>query len=343
MSARPVELGLDRSGGAQGVAERSAGERRGGERGAGDRPAADKITMDKTTMDRNAPAKITMDRNAPDRSAPDRSAMDRGAADRGSADRGGADRGGGRDLRVLLGGGGLVARGVGKTYRKRPVVRNVSIELRRGEVVGLLGPNGAGKTTTFYMIVGLVKPDTGSISMDGADITSLPMYRRARLGIGYLPQEASVFRGLNVEQNIKAALEVVEPDPDTRDLMCDELLAEFGIGHLRRTPALALSGGERRRVEIARALATQPSYILLDEPLAGIDPIAVNEIRDLVGHLKHRGIGVLITDHNVRETLEIIDRAYIMHDGKVLMEGKPEEVVAHEDVRRVYLGEKFSL
>ena len=226
---------------------------------------------------------------------------------------------------------------------KRPVVRNVSIEVRRGEVVGLLGPNGAGKTTTFYMIVGLVKPDTGSISLDDADITSLPMYRRARLGIGYLPQEASVFRGLNVEQNIKAALEVVEPDPDTRDLMCDELLAEFGIGHLRRTPSLALSGGERRRVEIARALATQPSYILLDEPLAGIDPIAVNEIRDLVGHLKDRGIGVLITDHNVRETLEIIDRAYIMHDGQVLMEGRPHEVVAHKDVRRVYLGERFSL
>ena len=176
-------------------------------------------------------------------------------------------------------------------------------QLRRGEAVGLLGPNGAGKTTTFYMIVGLVKPDTGSISLDGADITSLPMYRRARLGIGYLPQEASVFRGLNVEQNVMAALEVVEPDRDRRDMMLDELLAEFGIGHLRRTPALALSGGERRRVEIARALATQPAYILLDEPLAGIDPIAVNEIRDLVSHLKDRGIGVLITDHNVRETL----------------------------------------
>ena len=233
--------------------------------------------------------------------------------------------------------------GVGKTYKKRPVVRNVSISVRRGEAVGLLGPNGAGKTTTFYMIVGLVKPDTGSISMEGADITTLPMYRRARLGIGYLPQEASVFRGLNVEQNVMAALEVVEPDPDKRDRMLDELLAEFGIGHLRRTPALALSGGERRRVEIARALATQPAYILLDEPLAGIDPIAVGEIRDLVSHLKHRGIGVLITDHNVRETLEIIDRAYIMHDGQVLMEGRPEEVVAHEDVRRVYLGERFSL
>jgi lipopolysaccharide export system ATP-binding protein len=247
------------------------------------------------------------------------------------------------NLRLISTGPGLVAKGVGKTYKKRPVVRNVSISVRRGEAVGLLGPNGAGKTTTFYMIVGLVKPDTGAISLDGTDITTLPMYRRARLGIGYLPQEASVFRGLNVEQNVMAALEVVEPDPDKRDMMLDELLAEFGIGHLRRTPALALSGGERRRCEIARALATQPGYILLDEPLAGIDPIAVGEIRDLVSHLKDRGIGVLITDHNVRETLEIIDRAYIMHDGKVLMEGRPQEVVAHEDVRRVYLGERFSL
>ncbi len=238
---------------------------------------------------------------------------------------------------------GLVATGVGKTYKGRAVVRDVSIAVRRGEAVGLLGPNGAGKTTTFYMITGLVRPDTGAITLDDADITGLPMYRRARLGIGYLPQEASVFRGLNVEQNIMAALEVVEPEPDRRDLMLDELLAEFGIGHLRRTPALALSGGERRRVEIARALATQPGYVLLDEPLAGIDPIAVGEIRDLVSHLKDRGIGVLITDHNVRETLEIIDRAYIMHDGEVLMEGRPDEVVAHQDVRRVYLGERFSL
>jgi lipopolysaccharide export system ATP-binding protein len=254
-------------------------------------------------------------------------------------------------LRVVPGGAavagsasaGLQASGVGKIYKKRPVVRGVSISVRRGEAVGLLGPNGAGKTTTFYMIVGLVRPDVGQISLDGADITSLPMYRRARLGIGYLPQEASVFRGLNVEQNIMAALEVVEPHPARRDLLLDELLAEFGISHLRRTAALALSGGERRRVEIARALATQPGYILLDEPLAGIDPIAVGEIRDLVGHLKDRGIGVLITDHNVRETLEIIDRAYIMHDGQVLMEGRPHEVVAHEDVRRVYLGERFSL
>jgi lipopolysaccharide export system ATP-binding protein len=246
-------------------------------------------------------------------------------------------------LRVLRGGGGLLARGVGKTFKRRPVVRNVSVSLNRGEAVGLLGPNGAGKTTTFYMIVGLISPDTGSIHLDGADITGLPMYRRARMGIGYLPQEASVFRGLNVEQNVMAALEVVEPDLSTRRMMLDELLGEFGIGHLRRTPALALSGGERRRVEIARALATQPAYILLDEPLAGIDPIAVSEIRDLVKHLKDRGIGVLITDHNVRETLEIIDRAYIMHDGQVLMEGTPGEVVAHRDVRRVYLGERFSL
>ncbi len=248
-----------------------------------------------------------------------------------------------RSFKVVPGSGGLTARAVGKTYKGRPVVRNVSVTLHRGEAVGLLGPNGAGKTTTFYMIVGLVKPDTGAISLDGADITKLPMYRRARLGIGYLPQEASVFRGLNVEQNVMAALEVIEPDHTTRGMMLDELLAEFGISHLRRTPALALSGGERRRVEIARALATQPSYILLDEPLAGIDPIAVGEIRDLVKHLKDRGIGVLITAHNVRETLDIIDRAYIMHDGQVLMEGKPSEVVAHEDVRRVYLGEKFSL
>ncbi|WP_246856554.1 LPS export ABC transporter ATP-binding protein [Acetobacter vaccinii] len=238
---------------------------------------------------------------------------------------------------------GLLARGIGKSYKKREVVRDVSISVHRGEAVGLLGPNGAGKTTSFYMIVGLVQPDTGSIMLDGADITQLPMYRRARLGIGYLPQEASIFRGLNVEQNIMAALEVVEDDPEQRQIMLDSLLGEFGISHLRRSPSLALSGGERRRLEIARALASQPNYILLDEPLAGIDPIAVGEIRDLVSHLKDRGIGVLITDHNVRETLEVIDRAYIMHSGQVLMQGVPEEIVANEDVRRVYLGESFSL
>jgi lipopolysaccharide export system ATP-binding protein len=246
-------------------------------------------------------------------------------------------------LRVVESQGGLIARGLGKQFKKRPVVRNVSLTVRRGEAVGLLGPNGAGKTTTFYMITGLIQPDSGTITLDGAEISALPMYRRARLGIGYLPQEASVFRGLNVEQNIMAALDVVEPERDRREAQLDALLAEFGISHLRRTPALALSGGERRRVEIARALATSPNYILLDEPLAGIDPIAVGEIRDLVSHLKHRGLGVLITDHNVRETLEIIDRAYILHDGQVLMEGVPDEVVAHQDVRRVYLGEKFSL
>jgi lipopolysaccharide export system ATP-binding protein len=238
---------------------------------------------------------------------------------------------------------GLVATGLGKSFRKRPVVRNVSVTLRRGEVVGLLGPNGAGKTTTFYMIVGLIQPDTGSIVLDGADISTLPMYRRARLGVGYLPQEASVFRGLTVEQNIMAAIEVVEDDRDRRDAMLTELMVEFSILHLRRTPAIALSGGERRRVEIARALATGPSYILLDEPLAGIDPIAVGEIRDMVAQLKDRGLGVVITDHNVRDTLEVIDRAYILHEGQVLMEGLPEEVVAHPDVRRVYLGDKFIL
>ena len=246
-------------------------------------------------------------------------------------------------MKVIPGAGGLYATGLGKRYKKRPVVRNVSLSVQRGEAVGLLGPNGAGKTTTFYMITGLVQPDEGRVMMDGHDVTMLPMYRRARLGLGYLPQEASIFRGLTVEQNISAALEVVEPESDRRAAMLDELLAEFGIAHLRRAPALALSGGERRRCEIARALATHPSYILLDEPLAGIDPIAVGEIRDLVKHLKDRGIGVLITDHNVRETLEIIDRAYILHDGKVLMEGNPQEIVGNEDVRRVYLGEKFSL
>jgi lipopolysaccharide export system ATP-binding protein len=222
-------------------------------------------------------------------------------------------------------------------------LRDVSLSVQRGEAVGLLGPNGAGKTTCFYIITGLITADYGTITLDGHDITDLPMYRRARLGIGYLPQEASIFRGLSVENNIRAALEVVEPIRDRREAMLDSLLAEFSITHLRRAPALALSGGERRRVEIARALASQPSFVLLDEPLTGIDPIAVGDIRDLVAHLKDRGIGVLLTDHNVRETLEIVDRAYIMHDGMVLMEGTPSDIVAHEDVRRVYLGERFVL
>jgi lipopolysaccharide export system ATP-binding protein len=245
--------------------------------------------------------------------------------------------------RLVLANRGLEAKSLGKRFHGRPVVRDVSLLVDRGEAVGLLGPNGAGKTTTFYMITGLVTPDSGTIHLDGHDITHLPMYRRARLGVGYLPQESSIFRGLNVEQNIRAVLEVVEKDRDRRETILEDLLAEFSISHLRRTPAVALSGGERRRVEIARTLAAHPHFVLLDEPLAGIDPIAVGEIRALVGHLKERGIGVLITDHNVRETLEIVDRAYILHDGMVMMSGRPEEIVAHEGVRRVYLGERFSL
>ena len=238
---------------------------------------------------------------------------------------------------------GFAAVNIGKTFKKRPVLRGVTLTLQRGEAVGLLGPNGAGKTTSFYVMTGLLSPDHGWVTFDGHDVTDLPMYRRARLGVGYLPQEASIFRGLTVEQNIRAILEVVERDRQRRAAKLEELLAEFAISHLRRTPAMALSGGERRRVEIARALASDPSFILLDEPLAGIDPIAVGEIRDLVGHLTERGLGVLITDHNVRETLDIVDRAYIIHEGAVLMEGTPDEIVAHEDVRRVYLGERFSL
>lgn len=238
---------------------------------------------------------------------------------------------------------GLVVTSLGKSFKKRPVLRGISISVQRGEVVGLLGPNGAGKTTCFYVITGLINADYGSISLDGHDITDMPMYRRSRLGIGYLPQEASIFRGLSVEDNIRAVVEVVESDRAKRESIIDDLLAEFSITHLRRTPAMALSGGERRRVEIARALATRPSFMLLDEPLAGIDPIAVSDIRELIVHLKDRGIGVLITDHNVRDTLDVIDRAYIINDGQVLMEGSPSEIVAHEGVRRVYLGDRFSL
>jgi len=238
---------------------------------------------------------------------------------------------------------GLAVTRIGKSFRKRPVVRGVSLTLQRGEVVGLLGPNGAGKTTIFYLITGLIRADYGTISLDGHDITRLPMYRRARLGIGYLPQEASIFRGLTAEQNIRAAAELVEPDAAHCATLVDSLLAEFSITHVAHTPAITLSGGERRRVEIARALATHPAYILLDEPFAGIDPIAINDIRELVRHLKDRGIGVLITDHNVREALDIIDRAYIIHEGQVLMEGPPGDIVGDKDVRRVYLGERFSM
>jgi len=246
-------------------------------------------------------------------------------------------------MRVVEGGKGLVVTRIAKSFNRRPVVRSISLSLKRGEVVGLLGPNGAGKTTCFYMITGLIPADAGTIEVDGHDVTRLPMYRRARLGIGYLPQEASIFRGMTAEENIRATAELVEPEPARLESMVEELLAEFGVTHVRHTPALALSGGERRRVEIARALATHPSYILLDEPLAGIDPIAVSDIRDLVKHLKDRGIGVLITDHNVRDALDMIDRGYILHDGRVLKEGTPREIVGDREVRRVYLGEKFSL
>ena len=238
---------------------------------------------------------------------------------------------------------GLVTINLMKAYRGRPILRGINMTLQRGEVVGLLGPNGAGKTTCFYIITGLLSPEAGCVMLDGHDITDLPMYRRARLGIGYLPQETSIFRGMTVEQNIRAILEIIYPRRDQQESRLEELMAEFSVTHLRRSPAITLSGGERRRVEIARALASNPKFILLDEPLAGIDPIAIGDIRDLIAHLKDKGIGVLITDHNVRDTLETVDRAYIIHDGTVLMEGVPEEIVAHEEVRRVYLGERFSL
>jgi lipopolysaccharide export system ATP-binding protein len=237
--------------------------------------------------------------------------------------------------------GWLSVHHVEKSYRRRKVVRGVSLAVARGESVGLLGPNGAGKTTVFYMITGLVPADRGQIFIDGHDIARLPMYRRARLGIGYLPQEASIFRGLTVEQNIMAVLELVEPSRKRRREQLDNLLEEFNITRLRKSPSLALSGGERRRCEIARALASRPSYMLLDEPFAGIDPIAVRDIQELVRHLTQRGIGVLVTDHNVRETLSLIDRAYIIYDGQVLTQGNPEEIIANEDVRRVYLGDMF--
>ncbi|SNX72332.1 lipopolysaccharide export system ATP-binding protein [Cereibacter ovatus] len=247
------------------------------------------------------------------------------------------------DFVVTRGGAGLQVVGLRKSYRRRPVIRDVTMHLDRGEVVALLGPNGSGKTTCFYAIAGLVSPEGGQVLIEGRDVTALPMYRRARLGIGYLPQEVSIFRGLSVEDNILAVLEITQSDPHTRRERLEELLGEFSIAHLRRAPALALSGGERRRVEIARCLAADPRYLLLDEPFAGVDPIAVAEIRHLVHDLKSRGIGVLITDHNVRETLEIVDRAYILHDGTVLMSGTTEEVIRDEMVRRVYLGQNFRI
>jgi lipopolysaccharide export system ATP-binding protein len=239
--------------------------------------------------------------------------------------------------------GRLTVRSVVKSFKKRTVVRGVSLDLARGEAVGLLGPNGAGKTTVFYMITGLIPADEGSIKIDGRDVTKLPMYRRARLGIGYLPQEASIFRGLTVEENILAVLEMVEPNKKERQLQLDSLLEEFRITRLRKSPSMRLSGGERRRVEIARSLASRPSFMLLDEPFAGIDPIAVGDIRALVRHLTERGIGVLITDHNVRETLELVSRAYIIHDGMVLTHGTAHDIINNEDVRRVYLGDQFKI
>ena len=247
------------------------------------------------------------------------------------------------ELTVTQGSAGLHVRNLRKSYNKRLVIRDVSLDLARGEVVALLGPNGSGKTTCFYAIAGLVSPEAGQVIIDGRDVTGLPMYRRARLGIGYLPQEVSIFRGLSVEDNILAVLEITVPDRHKRRERLEELLSEFSITHIRRAPALALSGGERRRVEIARCLAADPKYLLLDEPFAGVDPIAVGEIRQLVHDLKSRGLGVLITDHNVRETLEIVDRAYILHDGRVLMTGTADEIVRDETVRRVYLGENFRI
>jgi ABC-type (unclassified) transport system, ATPase component len=247
------------------------------------------------------------------------------------------------DLKVAEGSSGLKIDHLRKSYRKKTVIRDFSMHLNRGEVVALLGPNGSGKTTTFYAVAGLVTPEGGRVTVDGKDVTLLPMYRRAQLGIGYLPQEMSIFRGLSVQDNIAAILDIAVPHRHKRRERLEELLSEFSIEHLRRAPALALSGGERRRVEIARCLAANPKYLLLDEPFAGVDPISVGDIRLLVADLKTRGIGVLITDHNVRETLEIVDRAYILHEGKVLMSGSPDEVVQNENVRRVYLGENFRI
>ncbi|WP_146347754.1 LPS export ABC transporter ATP-binding protein [Falsiphaeobacter marinintestinus] len=247
------------------------------------------------------------------------------------------------DLKIAEGSAGLKIERLRKSYRKRVVIRDVTMELARGEVVALLGPNGSGKTTSFYAIAGLIFPEAGTVTLDGQNVTTLPMYRRARMGIGYLPQEMSIFRGLSVEDNILAVLDISQSDPHKRRERLEELLSDFSIEHLRRAPALALSGGERRRVEIARCLAAEPNYLLLDEPFAGVDPISVGDIRHLVADLKKRGIGVLITDHNVRETLEIVDRAYILHDGQVLMSGTPSEVVENENVRRVYLGDNFRI
>ena len=246
-------------------------------------------------------------------------------------------------FKILEADSGLQVTGLRKSYRKKIIIHDISLELRKGEVVALLGPNGSGKTTTFYSIAGLTSSDGGQVKIDGIDVTTMPMYRRARMGLSYLPQETSIFRGLNVEDNIKSILDISTPLKQERQAKLEKLLSDFRIDHLRRTPALALSGGERRRVEIARALATDPKYILLDEPFAGVDPISVNDVRNLVLKLKSRSIGVLITDHNVRDTLKIVDRAYILHDGRVIVSGLPEDVVNNDNVRRVYLGKDFNI
>ena len=245
-------------------------------------------------------------------------------------------------FKVLENDTGLQVTGLRKSYRKRIIIHDISLELRRGEVVALLGPNGSGKTTTFYSIAGLTSSDGGQVKIDGMDVTTMPMYRRARMGLSYLPQETSIFRGLNVEDNIKSILDISTPLKSERQAKLEKLLSDFRIEHLRRTPALALSGGERRRVEIARALATDPKYILLDEPFAGVDPISVNDVRNLVSELKSRSIGVLVTDHNVRDTLKIVDRAYVLHEGRVIISGLPDEIVNNDNVQRVYLGRDFN-
>ena len=246
-------------------------------------------------------------------------------------------------LKVLKSDTGLHVTGLRKSFKKRIVIQDISLELRRGEVVALLGPNGSGKTTTFYSIAGLISSDGGQVKIDGLDVTTMPMYRRARMGLAYLPQETSIFRGLNVEENINCILDISTPIKSERKAKLEKLLSDFRIEHLRRTPSLALSGGERRRVEIARALATDPKYILLDEPFAGVDPISITDVRNLVSDLKSRNIGVLITDHNVRDTLKIVDRAYILHDGRVIISGLPEDVINNDNVRRVYLGKDFNI
>jgi len=246
-------------------------------------------------------------------------------------------------LKILKSDTGLHVTGLRKGFKKRIVIQDISLELRRGEVVALLGPNGSGKTTTFYSIAGLISSDGGQVKIDGLDVTTMPMYRRARMGLAYLPQETSIFRGLNVEENINCILDISTPLKSERKAKLEKLLSDFRIEHLRRTPSLALSGGERRRVEIARALATDPKYILLDEPFAGVDPISINDVRNLVSDLKSRNIGVLITDHNVRDTLKIVDRAYILHDGRVIISGLPEDVINNDNVRRVYLGKDFNI